>query len=149
MEYNFDRILRSVLPKGKVNHSKRVAKKLTHLPATVQDAALFHDYLERGGSIDDIIDKLHPESVELINLLTNETGESVIKHVKNTLNAVENEELRNFLILIKIADRKDNYTKRLRRDTLTKKYKIKTKKLLKYLIASYTGNKKHLKKVIQ
>jgi hypothetical protein len=149
MEYKFDRILRNVLPNRKVKHSVRVANKVSHLPPTVQDAALFHDYIERGGSIDDIKYELQPESIELINLLTNETGESVYTHVKKTLESIEDDQLRNFLILIKIADRRDNYTKRLRKRTLTKKYKTKTKKLLKYLISKYTGSKSHLKKVIR
>lgn len=148
MDYNFDRILRSVLTNKKLKHSIRVADKVSHLPPEVQDAALFHDFVEGGGSIYDIAYKLSPESIQLINLLTNENDESVLTHVKHTLSTITDENLKNFLILIKIADRKDNYNKRIKRNKLTKKYKEKTKKLLKFLIRAYTGDKKHLKKIL-
>lgn len=145
MSREFDEVLKQVLPKSKLKHSKRVANKLWHMPKVVKDAALFHDYLERGGTVESISPLLHKDSIKLIKLLTNENGLSPIKHIKNILSDVNDDTLKEFLILIKIADRKDNYTKRIKNKTITKKYKKKTKELLSFLLSQYKGDVKNIK----
>lgn len=140
MEYKFDKVLKRVLPKGKVKHSKRVADRLKKLPKEVQYAALFHDYIERGGDPVMLQQILPDSSYQLVKLMTSESGESPIKTIQKRLSEIKNEDLKNFLILIKMADRKDNYEKRKRKNILTDKYIKKTKKLVSFLLQSYTGD---------
>lgn len=150
MKLGFDKILKAAMPKRKVNHSKRVAKKMQNMPKDVQYAALFHDYLERGGDLTKIKEILPKKAISLIQLLTNDEESSPLKHMRNVLESgVVDERLANLLILIKIADRKDNYNKRIRNGSLTKKYKKKTSKLLEYLTKKYTGPRQLLKDALK
>jgi|TARA_R110000787_G_scaffold336_8_gene1209 hypothetical protein len=146
MNLRFNKILKATMPKSKIKHSNRVFNKLDGLPSDVKYAALFHDYLESGGSLSKIEKVLPPKTIDLIKLLTITDDTSVIEHIKKTLKSGDiTTQLSNFLILIKIADRKDNYNKRVSKGKLTKKYKKKSKTLLAYLIKQYNGPRQLLK----
>ena len=149
MNYNFDKVLRDAMPVRKIKHSKRVMDRLINLPDDAKYAALFHDYLERGGDVSVLKNILPERSIELVRLLTIDNNDSPLKHVRNVLSSGLDENLANFLILIKIADRKDNYNKRIKSKCLSKKYKRKTKELLEFLIATYSGPKGLLKDALK
>lgn len=148
MKRKFDRILRDVMSKRKVKHSLRVFDKFKKYPKYVRYGALFHDYLERGGDIKVLESILDPKSIALVKMLTLGSEDDLIPHMDSVLCKTDDEELKNFLILIKLVDRKDNYTKRVRTNTLTKKYKKKTKDLVRFLTSRYTGDLKLIKNIL-
>lgn len=135
------------MPPRKVRHSLRVANMVSHLPKKVRYAAAFHDYLERGGDISALKGKLHKDTINLVKLLTSDDNDDPLTHIKKAIKGV-NPDLKNFLILIKMADRKDNFEKRKRQNKLTKKYKDKTLKLISFLLQNYSGDPKLMDKLL-
>lgn len=137
------------MPKGKVRHSNRVRRKLKKLPKHIQYAGLFHDYLERGGDLTKIKKTLPKKSIRLVKLLTADDEDSPLKHMKAIISAQDDEELINFLILIKLADRVDNFNKRVNKDNLSDKYKKKTEALVSYLVDRYSGDSSLLREILK
>lgn len=131
-------MLNRYMPKGKIKHAKQVVKYLDFAPKYVKIAALFHDYLERGGDKKWLKANISKRSYKLVEMLTHDNDP--LTHIKTVIDSIDNEKEKNFLILIKLADRKDNYKKRVRNKSLTPKYKRKTKELISYLKSQYSGD---------
>ncbi len=136
-------MLKAVMPRRKVRHSNRVAQRLKNAPTEIQYAALFHDYKERGGNLDHLKEILSPTTIHLIELMSVDNG-SIVGHMEETLNTITDSNLKNFLILIKLADRRDNFIKKGKTGKLTDKYRKRTKNLIRVLLHHYTGSKKLL-----
>ena len=145
----FNKLLKAVMPRRKVKHSVRVAKRLKNTPTEVQYAALFHDYKERGGDIEILKSVLDPSTIHLIELMSVKGKQSITEYMEQTLNSITDSNLKNFLILIKLADRKDNFNKREKTRKLTPKYRKKTRELIRVLIHNYTGDKHLLNDALQ
>lgn len=141
--------LAKVLNKNKVKHSMRVVSHLDKLPKHVKIAAIYHDFIENGGDENWLYNNVNSESIKLIRHLSIEDGSTPLEHLKSVISSIEDEDEKNFVILIKIADRLDNFKKRIRKNELSEKYRKKTKKLLEFLIFNYTGNKKILKRLLK
>ena len=64
--------LKKSMPLQKVKHSKRVANLIKVLTTSqdVHNAALYHDFLERGGNIDVLKNKISLYSIKLVEFLT-------------------------------------------------------------------------------
>lgn len=152
--------LLSVLPKHKQKHSKRVGKSLEKAGAgkVATYAGLLHDYLERGGDIEtlsDHIDELGLPKRIVLAVQALSQDESVdagaanqpLMHLKQVLGKIKNEDLRNIVILAKLADRIDNLRRRL--PAIPKQYRKKSEELIEYLIEKYTGKGKPLRKLIR
>lgn len=138
-----------IMPKKKVKHSLRVA---TDVADVIDDrdvifGALFHDYIERGGKVDRL--PISNKAKTLVKLLTTidddykDSKNIPLSHMKDVISQVEDEELKNKLILIKLADRLDKFKNK----RISKKYKNKSKELIKFLLKKYTGENKSAKKL--
>lgn len=138
-----------IMPKRKVKHSLRVAADVAEV---VDDkdtvlGALFHDYIERGGRVEKL--PISNKSKTLVKLLTTiddnyKDSENIpLSHMKDIISQVKDEKLKNKLILIKLADRLDKFKNK----NVSKKYKRKSKKLIKFLLKKYTGKNKSAKKL--
>lgn len=141
--------IKKVLSKNKLKHSKRVANNTSYMiySEDVYNAALYHDFLEKGGS-DTILKTIVSEySYELIQALSHSDNESVIKALKNKLIG-KSEKFINDIIIIKLADRADNLKRRANDRSLNKEYIKKSIKLIQYLYDSYTGDSPNISKFI-
>jgi hypothetical protein len=171
----FQGTLGDVMPQGKVKHSARVARTVFNAVADAQDqklvnkgrfadldshkwtavmAAIFHDYLERGGD-HSVLNQLNlsPDSISVINALTSDKGEEdPLTHMQEVLPQL-NQKLRNIVILIKLSDRIDNLRRRMGAGGIGWKYLAKSSSLMNYLFRAYSGDpsnleslKRHIKK---
>lgn len=131
--------LRRNISKSKFRHSVRVSNRLDFAPKYVKIAALFHDYLERGGDLGWLKRNVSKKTVKLVQALT--AKGDPLSHMIHVIDSMEPGDERNFLILIKLSDRVDNFKKRLALNDLTEKYKNKTRTLIKFLELSYTGDR--------
>jgi hypothetical protein len=134
--------LEPVMSKGKRKHSLGVGKTISGmgLPPHTQNAAYFHDYIERGGDIQELIGRLQisPQSLKIIQILTAE-GDP-LQHMMQVLSdPMIDEHTKNMAILIKIADRVDNLNRRLETNNLSPKYLKKSEKLFKNLFQLCSG----------
>lgn len=154
------------MPKGKIRHAKRVEQRVkkmfgrTNAKKDAQLAALFHDYIERGGDINtakrkfklsdkvtNIIGHLSdPEKMNVGDIANN----APLAHMRMILEdpSILPEE-KQIVILVKIADRLDNLTRRiswakrgLPEDALVNigKYRRASAELLDYLFNFYFMN---------
>lgn len=144
----------NILPKNKRKHSKRVALQLNKIGIKKEGvyAGLLHDYLENGGSILELSDRLEeiglPESViTIVRYLTHDDIDP-LDHIKSEFDKINNQDLKNLIILIKLSDRLDNLHKRSL-NRISDKYKRKSAKLVEYLVSQYTGNQKLLHKLLK
>ena len=143
----------------KVKHSCKVAEivKLFTDSEDLYQAALYHDYIERGGKKEELLHLISPYATELVMHLTKtEDLAAQVEDDNETLAilrlAIENlpESVRNDIVVIKVADRADNLRKREKKGELSKGYIKKSAELVEYLFNSYTGaNKKAFKKFIK
>jgi len=146
-----DHLKDSDMPKGKIAHSRRVMRTV-HGSGAGRDAAMaaaFHDYLERGGSIELAKSKfrLSPKITNVISHLSeldnieqdSDTNNGPLAHIISILtnNNIPIEE-RQIVATIKIADRLDNLLKRGRKPS--KNYIYKSQELLNYLFNFYYHN---------
>lgn len=154
--------LLSVMPKSKRRHSRRVAKSLKMAGAGRIGiyAGLLHDYLENGGSILSLSRHIEElglpyQIIDVVNALSNDEKQADIHpnqplvHIQQILSNINDEELKNIIILAKLSDRLDNLTKRLKGGKIGKKYKIKSYELIDWLINNYTGKGKPLNKLVR
>jgi (p)ppGpp synthase/HD superfamily hydrolase len=156
------RPLLSTMSKSKIKHSKRVAKSLSKAGAGKISvyAGLLHDYLERGGDVYALsqhIDEigLPREIVDVVRALSNDEKDvnidsynKPLEHLKSVLNSVEDEELRNIIILAKLSDRLDNLIKRSKRGKIGRRYRDRSFELIEWLQDNYTGKKKPIKRLL-
>ena len=151
-------LLNQYMNKRKVKHSCKVAELTTALTSSedVYNAALYHDYVERGGTLEELKKVVTPYSYALIMALTKTetdyeeaSGKNVTLDVLKSKLLVIPEHMRHDLIIIKIADRTDNLRKRLKAGDLSKHYLRKSAELIQFLFNAYTGSdKKKVRKFI-
>jgi (p)ppGpp synthase/HD superfamily hydrolase len=153
--------LLQTIPKGKIKHSKRVAKSLhkAGVGKVGVYAGLLHDYFERGGDVHTLsqhIDELNlPQRIiNVVHALSNdeqaeESSNQPLTHLKAVLQGVEDEGLRNIIILAKLSDRLDNLAKRARRGKISKKYRLKSLELVNWLRYNYTGEEEPIRNLLQ
>jgi len=146
--------LRDVMPKGKVQHSLRVGSSAARigLDAHTVNAAILHDFIERGGNLNVLVDHLglSPKTVAVIRYLSSEEknvgesgGNEPLEHIRQVLaSPTMDADTSNVVILIKIADRLDNLKKRVNAGGVGKGYLQKSKDLITFLFQSYTGDAK-------
>jgi hypothetical protein len=148
--------LKKSMPLQKVKHSKRVANlvKLLSTSKDVYNAALYHDYLERGGDIKVLKNIINSYSIKLVEFLTYYDND--IKISKNkSLDILKDRfkdldtKTKNDIIEIKICDRIDNLIRKKELNKLNDKYLIKSKELINFLTSSYDGRKSLLTNFIQ
>ena len=137
------------LPKKKIKHSINVANELKDHNKTAIYAALGHDYLERGGNLEELIDHLILNDIPLnviriIKALSQDdhidSENEPLTHISHELSQLHNDDIKNTIILIKLSDRLDNIKKKLRTGKLTKKYIKKSINLCDFLSNEYTGS---------
>jgi (p)ppGpp synthase/HD superfamily hydrolase len=151
--------LLSTMPKHKQKHSKRVGRSLEKAGAgkVATYAGLLHDYLERGGDIEALSDHIGelglPQKIVMaVQALSQDENDissanQPLAHLKQVLRGVQNEDLRNIIILAKLADRIDNLRRRL--PNISKRYRQKSNELISYLTKMYTGKNKPFRKLIR
>lgn len=144
--------LKKTMTPEKVEHSFRVTQTLEQIGIRNRDvvnAALFHDYLECGGDIMVAARTLgfSDRTIRLIECLTNDSkwenpylSNGPLLHLQNVLETANLDEMtKNYLILIKIADRLDNLERKIT-EGVSRNYLKKSKELLKWLFENYTGD---------
>jgi len=143
--------LKKNMPVEKVKHSKRVANlvRLISKSQDVYNAALYHDFLERGGNIYKLKNIITPYSIQLVEFLSYNDNDNKISKNK-TLDTLKDRfkkidiNTKNDIIEIKICDRIDNLLRKKYLNKLNDKYLLKSQELFDFLISSYDGNKKKL-----
>lgn len=141
-----------VMPKSKQKHSVRVTRQVHDLFGgnpldpdqwTAVNAAIFHDFLERGGD-HSVLQKLglQPQTIQAIEALTSDKNDSdPLEHLQSILPRLD-EKLRNIVILIKISDRIDNLSSRS--PNVGRNYLARSSVLVNWLFKQYTGNPEYL-----
>ena len=150
------KILKKNMPIQKVKHSERVAKLSKSLAsaAYVYDAALYHDFLERGGTIEHLKKIISSRSIKLVEFLTYYDHEIKLSDnksldiLKDRFKSLDSK-TKNDLIKIKLCDRVDNLIRKKNTNRLDNKYLIKSQELINFLIESYEGEKSLLNFFIQ
>lgn len=142
--------VKKVMPIKKFKHSKRVAEltKLLKNNVDVYSAAVYHDFLERGGSKKDMKKILSPYAFELVKVLTNENKEDTLNKFKKMFGYTGGEFL-NDIIIIKLCDRTDNLKKRSIKNTLDKEYIKSSVELIQWMWDKYKGDKSKIKNFIE
>jgi (p)ppGpp synthase/HD superfamily hydrolase len=153
----FQNHLGRVMPKQKVNHSLRVGATMVKAgaPHSAIKAALFHDYLERGGSPEKMHKVIHSdhETKAMIHALSSSGKDAArhsnepLEHLKHTLSQPMHPDTKNHIILIKLADRLDNLKKRAKAGGVGENYRQKSKDLIRHLTHHYTGNRDNVMKL--
>jgi hypothetical protein len=135
-----------VSPKYAKQYTKRgVVPPLDPSQWTVVMAALFHDFLERGGD-HSVLEKLGLPSgtIQVIDVLTSDKGDEYpLEHLQKVLPTLD-ENLKNMVILIKLSDRIDNLSKRVDAGGIGNNYMNKSNELVKWLFQQYTGDPSYL-----
>ncbi len=138
-----------IMPPSKVKHSIRVATDVAEVKKDkkIIFAALFHDYVERGGNVDELpISEKSKLLVKLLTTIDDEYSDSEnipLSHMKDVLANIKDEKIKNKLIIIKLADRLDKFKNK----KLSKKYIKKSKELIKFLVKNHSGNNKDIMKL--
>lgn len=139
------------MPKKKVQHSLRVGATAAKagLPHEGVEAAVLHDYIERGGDLSKLARlRLDPKTLRVIQMLSltektpgaDDTSE-VQRHIEEMLHDPNlDQHDKNIAIIVKCADRIDNLKKRLREKKLTLQYRAASWKLFNTLIGAYKGD---------
>lgn len=154
--------LLATMPKHKRKHSIRVGKKLHKAGAGKAGvyAGLLHDYLERGGDVRRLLDHsqefgISQQAIEAVKILSmdEKNGDSVenqpLIHMQQVLPTLADPEMRNIVILAKMADRLDNLTKRARSGKIGRNYRLKSDQLVSFLQSQYSGKQRPLLKLIR
>jgi (p)ppGpp synthase/HD superfamily hydrolase len=127
-------------------HSKNVRNLACKMGCDndTEQAALFHDFIENGGSPKKLKNLVSPTAFGLIKDMTNKKNKDVLKSIKQKLkNADDNKKIN--LIKIKLADRAENVQTRIKENRLKLKYINKTAELVNYLYQEYPDNKNKIK----
>lgn len=142
----------NIMPKSKQKHSIRVTKQVHNLFGnneldtdqwTAVTAAIFHDFLERGGD-HSVLQKLglSSQTIQVINALTADKNDGdPLEHLQTVLPRLD-ENLRNIVILIKISDRIDNLSRRS--PNVGRNYMERSSTLVNWLFQQYTGEPEYL-----
>jgi len=133
--------LKKVLNKKKQIHSYNVYNYLNDIENDKDSlhAALFHDFIEQGGNKKYLNKNLSLDTVKMIKILTNKS-DNVVKEFKlKTKNLNNNNKIKIFNI--KLADRADNFNKRIINNELTNEYIYKTVNLIQYIYDNYPKDK--------
>jgi (p)ppGpp synthase/HD superfamily hydrolase len=152
-EYNLNKSakkdLKKVLDKDKQKHSLNVKNYLCQLDCDdeVEQAAIFHDFIEQGGSNKKLNKYITKKAKKYVNILTHDEDANVVNDFKNKTKKLSNKD-KIKVFNIKLADRADNFNKRIKNNDLSNEYINKTYKLLKYIIKSYPGDQVKLNKFI-
>lgn len=134
----------NILSPRKLRHSLRVSQNVLNYTDELDVilGALFHDYIERGGDIEDL--PIDDDTKDIVEFLTafdenmdNSESNQVLAHLKSVFENIKNQELKNKLIFIKISDRLDNIKKR--GDKVSRNYIKKSIELLNFLYDNYVG----------
>lgn len=143
-----------VMPNRKINHSKNVAKLVKTLTNSIDvyDAALYHDYLERGGKEKKAKKVLSYYAHKLVLALTKQKFKntkkiSTLDDLKMKFETFSNT-FKNDVIYIKLCDRTDNLNKRMKSGKISKKYIKKSIDLIQFLYDNYIGDKDKIKNFI-
>jgi hypothetical protein len=150
LEYVDMKHAQRVLPNKKLKHSKRVAEltKLLKDDTDIYSAAVYHDFLERGGEVIDMKEILTPYALELVYLLTNQDEEDTLYKLKSVLSGKSKSTI-NDILIIKLCDRTDNLKKRVQKNILSKNYINKSTELIQWIWDNYTGDKEKMKIFIE
>lgn len=154
--------LLSVMPAGKRKHSRRAAKELHKAGVGSKGiySALLHDYLERGGDIETLASHIYdlglpPDIISIVGSLSSDEkqepteGNEPLEHMRQVIGSIDDADLRNIMILVKMSDRIDNLRKRARkRGKIGKKYGKKSQELVNFLLSNYSGKRKHMRKLL-
>jgi hypothetical protein len=141
--------IKKVLPSKKFKHSKRVAEltKLIKDNKDIYSAAVYHDYLERGGAEGEMEHILSPYALELVYILTNDTDDDALLKLQIRLSG-KSQDVKNDILIIKLCDRADNLKKRAFKNILSKNYIKKSTELIQWILDNYKGDKSKLKTFI-
>lgn len=141
---------KKVLSDKKFKHSKRVAEltKILKDENYIYSAAIYHDFLERGGTLEELKNLVPKESIEIIEILTNDTDESTILKLKSKLEG-KSINVINDVLLIKLCDRCDNLKIRYNNKELKSNYIDKSAELIQWIYQTYSGDKLKLKQFLQ
>lgn len=167
-ELNINKAIRKMgpllktMPKKKQKHSKRVAKNL-HKAGVGKSgvyAGLLHDYLERGGNILTLAQHINNLGLpqKIVNIVQNLSDDEKfadahpnrpLAHLQEVLPAIDDDDIKNLVILAKLSDRLDNLKKRLRKGKIGKNYRRKSADLVRWLVSQYTGESNPLSKLLK
>jgi hypothetical protein len=142
--------IKNVMSKSKFEHSKRVASLVKQLSDSIDvyNGALYHDFLERGGSEIQTKSILSYYTYQLVNALSHRDDEDTLEALKRNLND-KSQLFINDIVIIKLGDRTDNLITRVKEDRLKKKYIKKSAKLIQFLYDSYLGDKSKINDFIE
>lgn len=150
-EYNLNiRPAKKVLNSKKLSHSQRVAEMVVKLEnrEDLYQASFYHDFLERGGSLNKLFNLISPYSIELVQALSKDEG------VNDTLEALKNTIINKSdrfvadVLLIKLVDRWDNLTTKNNEGDLNRKYLKKSRELVSYIYSNYPNDKSKIESFI-
>jgi (p)ppGpp synthase/HD superfamily hydrolase len=139
------------MPPKKVDHSLRVGATAAKsgLDTEAVEAAILHDYIERGGDLTKLSQlQVSDKAIRIIKLLSidektpglDDTQE-VQHHIEQMLaNTAIDDHDKNVAIIIKCADRIDNLKKRIKKQNLEPAYAAASRNLFNTLINAYTGD---------
>jgi hypothetical protein len=145
----------SFMPDSKIDHSFRVGATVAKagLSKRYVDAAVLHDYLERGGD-PNVLNRLglSANALNIIKILSIEEktpgaddNEIVYQHVVQMLQNREiPQRIKDIAIIIKCSDRLDNLRKRVKASKLNADYYYKSMRLLTTLSTHFAGPAKWL-----
>lgn len=149
----------SFMPSRKVDHSMRVGATAAKagLGEEEVEAAVLHDYIERGGDLSVLVDKLHvkPRTIAIIKMLSIDEKSPGMDDTKEVQHHIEqmladsklDQHDKNVAIIIKCADRIDNVKKRIKKGKLTPEYRAASLRLFQTLLQAYTGPDVHVKHI--
>ncbi len=149
LEYVDMKFVQKVLPTKKLEHSKRVADltKLIKDNDDIYAAAIYHDFLERGGKEQDMREILSPYALQLVHILTNDTDEDTLYKLKSVLSG-KSQKMIDDILIIKLCDRCDNLKRRVFKNDLSKNYTKKSAELIQWIWNSYKGDKTKIEEFI-
>jgi len=142
--------IKSSLSSNKFKHSKRVGGLTKQIKddKDIYSAAVYHDFLERGGVETEILPILSTYALELVKALSSETNDDVLINLKNVLSG-KSKVFINDILIIKLCDRSDNLKKRAKKDILGKGYVRKSAELIQWIWNNYTGDKLKMKQFVE
>lgn len=134
-----------IMPKEKQSHSMRVSSNLMDVGIESKDVilgSLFHDYIERGGDIDKLdISETSKDIIKFLSAFDDTHGNSdnaPLAHLISVFGQINNQGLKDKLVMIKVADRVDNLNRRGK--SASKGYLKKSVDLIKFLMGNYGGS---------
>lgn len=144
------------MPSAKQKHSIRVGSMAakTGLDRDHVDAAILHDYIERGGNPSKLSKlNISEKALQIIRLLSVEEKApgaddtaTVNDHIRTVLDDPNiDEHTKDVAIVIKASDRLDNLRRRLRAGKLKKDYWRASVELLEMLFSRYHGDSNNLR----